>query len=474
MVPATNPDPVKFDNTSAQIMTNMAAAFNRRDPGIDDKEKERLRIEQEEQKRLAQQNKELLNSLFDPSKLQAQTRSSRVKDIVANTNAVLRGGLKGGTTAEVAENALQALLDLQSGDAKYSGIVKSIEDREKSLTDDEKRGLNIGEAKQVALRNALKKQDAKGNWVPKSFEELDDQQDYLGGLINSPDGLKFANLSVGFDDLTKEVTEAPKSTETKSIKVQRGRTINSESMKVTWSPKFQYYDDKAEEIKLRTDSNGLIEDDVYKELTAKPSINRTLTSRAMTFVNDYNTADAAGKALMATKAGLPTGGTMPPLLDPADPKTIEGVKKAFLTQTISNQIGRVEADQKQNIVLPAPVVNNYNNWSNTDPTNTAPNDRITGILNLDTRFLGAQSKSGKGHIIYDVTDQFNNLPLFKTRRGATYGPEEVQFNSVTKQFFVREREGQPLKPYDPQSLRDIVVPNTSGTGYNPKPKGTSR
>jgi hypothetical protein len=474
MAQETRVNPIQFDNTASQIMMNMAASFNRRDTGGDDKEKERLRVEQEEQRRLAQQNKELLNSLFDPSKLQATTRSSKVKDIVANTNAVLRGGLKGGTTAEVAEQALQALLDLQSGDAKYSGIVKSIEDREKSLTDDEKRGLNIGEAKQVALRNALKKQDAKGNWVPKPFEELDDQQDYLGSLINSPDGLKFANLSVGFDDLTKEVTEAPKSTETKSIKVQRGRTINSESMKVTWSPKFQYYDDKAEEIKLRTDSSGLIEDDVYKELTAKPSINRTLTSRAMTFINDYNTADAAGKALMATKAGLPTGSTMPPLLDPADPKTIEGVKKSFLTKTISNQIGRVEADQKQNIVLPAPVINNYNNWTNTDPTNTAPNDRITGILNLDTRFLGAASKSGKGDIIYDVTDQFNNLPLFKTRSGVPYGPKEVQYNTVTKQFFVRERDGQGLKTYDAQSWRDVIVPATSGTGYNPKPKGTPR
>jgi flagellin-like hook-associated protein FlgL len=163
-----------------------------------------------------------------------------------------------------------------------------------------------------------------------------------------------------------------------------------------------------------------------------------------------------------------------PFLDPADPKTIEGVKKSFLTKTISNQIGRVEADQKQNIVLPAPVINNYNNWSNTDPTNTAPNDRITAILNLDTRFLGAASKSGKGDIVYDVTDQFNNLPLFKTRSGATYGPKEVQYNTVTKQFFVRERDGQGLKTYDAQSWRDVVVPLTSGTGYNPKPKGTPR
>lgn len=474
MVPATNPDPVKFDNTSVQIMNNMAANISRRKAGGDDKEKERLRLEAEEQKRIALQNKEMLNSLFDPNKLQAQTRSSRVKDIVANTTAVLRGGMKGGTTPEVAEQALQALLDLQAGDAKYTGIVKSIEDREKSLTDDEKRGLNIGEAKQVALRNALKKQDAKGNWVPKSFEELDDQQDYLGSLINSPDGLKFANLSVGFDDLTKEVTEAPKSTETKSIKVQRGRTINSESIKVTWSPKFQYYDDKAEEIKLRTDSNGLIEDDIYKELTAKPSINRTLTSRAMTFINDYNTADAAGKALMATKAGLPTGGTMPPLLDPADPKTIEGVKKSFLTKTISNQIGTVEADQKQDIKLPTPVVNNYNNWANTDPTNTAPNDRITAIMSLDARFLGPAKKSTKGNTIYDVTGQFDNLPIFKSRSGRAYGPAEVQYNSGTQQFFVRERSGDALKLYEPQSWRDVVIPNTVGTNYNPQPRGKGR
>jgi len=472
MVPATNPDPVKYSNTSAQIMTNMAAAYNRRDSGGDDKEKERLRIEAEEQKRLAQQNKELLNSLFDPSKLQSATRSSRVKDIVANTNAVLRGGLKGGTTAEVAEQALQALLDLQSGDAKYSGIVKSIEDREKSLTDDEKRGLNIGEAKQVALRNALKKQDEKGNWVPKTFEELDDSQDYLGGLINSPDGLKFANISVGFDDLTKEVTEAPKSTETKALKVRRGRTINSESIKVTWSPKFQYYDDKAEEIKLRTDSNGLIEDDVYKELTAKPSINRTLTSRALTFVSDYNTADAAGKAAMATKAGLPAGAPVPPVLDPADPKIIEGVKKAFLTQTISNQIGTVEAEQKQNIVLPAPVINNYNNGS--DPTNAAPNDRVTAVISLDSRFLGPKTQTSGGNDLYDVTGQFNNLPLFKTRSGGTYGPAEVKYNSGTQQFFVRQKQGQPLKIYDIQSWRDVIVPATSGTGYNPRPKGTPR
>jgi hypothetical protein len=237
---------------------------------------------------------------------------------------------------------------------------------------------------------------------------------------------------------------------------------------VTWSPKFQYYDDKAEEIKLRTDSNGLIEDDVYKELTAKPSINRTLTSRALTFVSDYNTADAAGKAAMATKAGLPAGAPVPPVLDPADPKIIEGVKKAFLTQTISNQIGTVEAEQKQNIVLPAPVINNYNN--NLDPTNTAPNDRITAIMNLDARFLGAAKKSTNGNTIYDVTGQFDNLPIFKSRSGRAYSPAEVQYNSGTQQFFVRERSGEPLKLYQPQSWRDVVIPNTVGTNYNPPPK----
>ena len=474
MVPATNPDPIKFSSASSQIMNNMADGFARRNSGGDDKEKERLRVEQEEQRRLAQQNKELLNSLFDPSKLQATTRSSKVKDIVANTNAFLRGGLKGGTTAEVAEQALQALLDLQSGDAKYSGIVKSIEDREKSLTDDEKRGLNIGAIKQVALRNALKKQDTKGNWVPKPLEELDDQQDYLGGLINSPEGLKFSNLSVGFDDLTEAITKAPKSTETKAIKVQRGRTINSESMKITWSPKYQYYDEKDEKIKLKTDANGVLVDDVYKEDVSKPSINRMLTSRAVSFINDYNTADDKGKAAMAAQAGIPSTIKLPNILDPADGSVLESIKKAFHTQTVSNKIGTVEAEQKQDIKLPAPVINNYNNWSNTDPTNTAPNDRITAILNLDTRFLGAASKSGKGDIVYDVTGQFNNLPLFKTRSGATYGPKEVQYNTVTNQFFVRERDGQGLKTYDAQSWRDVVVPLTSGTGYNPKPKGTPR
>jgi hypothetical protein len=75
--------------------------------------------------------------------------------------------------------------------------------------------------------------------------------------------------------------------------------------------------------------------------------------------------------------------------------------------------------------------------------------------------------------MYDVTGQFNNLPLFKNRRG-TYGPVEVQYNSGTRQFFVREKAGEPLKTYDIQSWRDVVVPATSGTGYNPKPKGTAR
>jgi hypothetical protein len=473
MAQETRINPVELDDSTSQILNTITGRIGRRNNG-DDKEKERLRIEAEEQKRLYQQNKEILNSLFDPSKLSAANRAANVDKILKNTTAFYSKGMKGGTDAQAAELALKELIDIQVADAKYTNILKGIDDREKSLTEDERKGLNIGALKQVAIRNALKKQDAKGNWVPKANDELDDTQDFLGSVINSPDGLKFANLSVGYNSLTEKISKSPKATETFSIKVQRGRTRTSESQKITITPKYQKYDDKNEEIVLNTDKDGLLVDDVYKDDVSDPSINRMLTSRAVSFINDYNTADDKGKAAMAAKAGLPPTIKLPNILDPADGAVIENIKKAFHTQTVANQIGKVEAEAKQDIILPAPVINNYNNWSNTDPTNTAPNDRITGILNLDTRFLGAQSKSGKGDIVYDVTDQFNNLPLFKTRSGANYGPKEVQYNTVTKQFFVREREGQGLKTYDAQSWRDVVVPATSGTGYNPRPKGTPR
>lgn len=467
MAQETRINPIMIDDSTSQVLNTIAGGIDRRNAIKADKEKERMRIEAEEQKRIYQQNKEMLSSVFDPTKLRSETKAAMVNEILENSTAFLRKGMKGGSDAQVADSALQALVNISAGDAKYANIIKGIEEREKSLTDDEKKGLNIGQLKQFALRNALKKQDAKGNWVPKSNEELDDAQDYLGVAINSPDGLKFANLSIGFDELTKEITEAPKSTETKSIKVQRGRTKTSESQKVTYSPKFQKYDEATEEIKLRTDANGLIEDDVYKEITAKPSINRTLTSRALTFIEDFNKADDKGRAAMAAKAGLPANAKVPAVLDGADAKTIENIKKSFLTQTIANQIGTTQAESKQDIILPPPSTNNYFNY---DPTNAAPNDRVTSITNLDGRFLGKVTKTSGGNDLYDVTNQFNNLPLFKKRSGATYGPEEVKYNSGTQQFFVREQKGQPLKVYDIQSWRDVIVPATSGTGYNPKPK----
>ena len=474
MAQETRVNPIQFDNTASQIMMNMANSIDRskeRDRALAaEKERERMRIEAEEQKRLYQQNKEVLSSMFDPSKLRAETRAAMVDDILTNTTDFLKGGMKGGTDAQVADNALKQLMNITAGDAKYANILKNIDEREKSLTDDERKGYNIGEAKQVAIRNAFKKQDAKGNWVPKSNDELDDSQDYLGSLINSPEGLRFANISTGYNDLTEQITKAPKSTETLSLKVQRGLKRTSESQKVSFSPKYQTYDSANEEIKLKTDKNGFLEDEVYREDVSKPSINRMLTSRAVSFINDYNTADDKGKAAMAAKAGLPPTIALPKVLDPADGAILENIKKAFHTQTVANQIGKVESEAKQDIIF-QPRITDPNA---TDPTNAAPNDRITSIISLDTNFLGTGKKTGQGNMMYDVTEQFNNLPLFKTTRG-TYGPAEVQYNSGTRQFFVREKKGQPLKTYDIQSWRDVIVPATSGTGYNPKPKkGTAR
>ncbi len=469
MAQETRVNPIQFDNTASQILMNMANSIDRfkeRDKALAaEKERERIRIEAEEQKRLYQQNKELLSSMFDPSKLRAETRAAMVDDILTNTTAVLKGGMKGGTDAQVADNALKQLMNIAAGDAKYGAILKNIDEREKSLTDDEKKGYNIGEAKQVAIRNAFKKQDAKGNWVPKSNEELDDSQDYLGTLINSPEGLKFANLSTGYNTLTEKITKAPKSTETLSLKVQRGLKRTSESQKVSFTPKYQRYDDKNEEIVLNTDKNGFLVDEVYKDDVSDPSVNRMLTSRAVGFINDYNTADDKGKAAMAAKAGLPSTISLPKILDPADGAVLENIKKAFHTQTVSNQIGKVESESKQDIIF-QPRITDPNA---TDPTNAAPNDRITSIISRDPNYLGTATTTGQGNTMYDVTGQFNNLPLFKNRKGS-YGPVEVKYNEGTRQFFVREKAGQPLKTYDIQSWRDIVVPATSGTGYNPKPK----
>ncbi len=472
MAQETRVNPIQFDNTASQILTNMASSIDRRNALNAEREREKMRIEAEEQKRIYQQNKELLSSMFDPSKLRAETRAALVDDILTNTTAVLKGGMKGGTDAQVAENALKQLMNITAGDAKYANILKNIDEREKSLTDDERKGYNIGEAKQVAIRNAFKKQDAKGNWVPKSNDELDDSQDYLGSLINSPDGLKFANLSTGYNALTEKITKAPKSTETLSLKVQRGLKRTSETNKITFSPKYQKYDDKNEEIVLNTDNNGFLVDEVYKDDVSDPSINRMLTSRAVGFINDYNTADDKGKAAMAAKAGLPSTISLPKVLDPANGAILENIKKAFHTQSVANQIGKVESESKQDIIFQPRI----STPTSTDPTNAAPNDRITSIISLDTNFLGSAKKTGQGNMMYDVTGQFNNLPLFKNRRG-TYGPVEVQYNSGTRQFFVREKAGEPLKTYDIQSWRDVVVPATSGTGYNPKPKeqkGTPR
>lgn len=470
MAQETRVNPIQFDNTGSQIAMNIANSIdntNYRNKALEaEREKERMRIEAEEQKRLMQQNREVLNSVFDPSKLRAETRASNVKQIVDNTAAFLRGGVKGGTTPEVAEQALQALLNISAGDAKYANILKNIDEREKSMTDDEKKGFNIGEAKQVAIRNAFKKQDAKGNWVPKSIEELDDTQDYLGTLVNSPDGLKFANLSVGYNELTENIKKAPTATETFDIKTQRGREIKTEAQTITYSPEYQVYNPKTQQIELDIDANGLISDRVYKKETSNPAINRMLISRAQTFVEDFNTADDKGKAAMAAKAGIPAGTKLPVVLDKQDPKVLEVIKKSFLTETISNQIGKKESEKKQDIVLPPPSNNNYFNF---DPTNAAPNDRVSSIISLDSRFLGPAVKTKGGNTMYDVTEQFNNLPLFKNRKGS-YGPAEVQYNAGTRQFFVRESEGKPLKTYDIQSWRDVVVPATSGTGYNPRPK----
>lgn len=465
MAQETRVNPIQLDNTGSQIAMNIANSIdnaNYRNRALEaEKEKERMRIEAEEQKRIVQQNREVMNSVFDPIKLRAETRNLNAKNIIDNTTTFLRGGTKGGVTPEVAEKALQGLLEIQAADAKYANILKNIDEREKSMTDEEKKGFNIGEAKQVAIRNAFKKQDAKGNWVPKPIEELDDTQDYLGTLVNSPEGLKFANISVGYNELTEGINKAPTATETLNLKTQRGREIKTEAITVTYTPEYQVYDPKTQEIKLDTDENGLIADRIYKKEISKPSVNRMLMSRASSFVEDYNTADKKGKAAMAAKAGIPAGTELPAVLDKQDPKVLEVIKKSFLTETISNQIGKKEAERKQDIVLPASTTNNY--YSN-DPADIAPVDRIDAIVDLNPAFLGKATRMQSGDLMYDQTFQFDNLPLFKNRKGS-YGPAEVKYNAGTKKFFVREKAGQPLKVYDKQSWKDIVRNATTGDKF---------
>jgi len=88
--------------------------------------------------------------------------------------------------------------------------------------------------------------------------------------------------------------------------------------------------------------------------------------------------------------------------------------------------------------------------------------------------LGKKETSGQGNIRYTVTDQFKELPLFKSiGTGKTYGPSEVVFLKNIKggedQFIVREKPGKPLKVYTVKQWNDFI----DGTYIDPS-KGKVR
>jgi hypothetical protein len=324
-------------------------------------EKERLRVLGEDQKKLMQMDKDFRGFLSNTSWL-PQTINALGSDLIQKYKDAK-------TLAEKEQVLLNGTSDFAAFNMKAKAVMDNINRSETLISQQYGKGAvylpNLrNDALQMAFFN--KSKDANGNeiLVPKKASEIDESVDYMSLLALDPAGQqgtrgKYFSGSKGLDVLETSVNKVKQSADDKDITYDKGGKRVTESFHVKWNNKYQYYDEKTKEIRLRTGADGLIEQSLYEEHIQDTNVYAYLSGKTNEFITAYANMTDEEKDRLA-KSVDPNATRLN--FDPTNEKIKDKIMRRYMTDAISKVLPQVEKQKNQSVN----IRNTYNMPSESD------------------------------------------------------------------------------------------------------------
>jgi len=434
---------IQFDQTPNQLLYKMAE---------DLRQEKRI---QEQMKREDDVRKFNVLSTINPNALYKDFDKQVVDASISGLQQRVAEYLKSNPTTMDLQSFIQNNVgDIAQWSAKTTAIRTGLESQVQKMNN--KAGIDVDTLFKKTIQNALYDQ----NGQLKSAKDLDPSKDWITETY-AASPKSFTDMQQVGGSLLKSINDAPKKTTTVDVTTQRGKVINVEKKSLEYSPAFQQVNTATGNIEFKK-KDGYLDESAYNYFVQPGSpMEGYLENQVDRILDSYNKDKSAQNKL---KIGS---------VDISDPGNRELIKRAWLTNYVESTAGSKQQDVTKDIVKP-PSINIFNQPTTADPNFVSPTQRIKEIVSLNDNFLGKKETSGQGNIRYTVTDQFKELPLFKSiGTGKTYGPSEVVFLKNIKggedQFIVREKPGKPLKVYTVTQWNDFI----DGTYIDPS-KGKVR
>jgi hypothetical protein len=353
MAQETRVNPIQYSDIAASALNNLVALQQRREETDSAaelaryklREAENLRVRQEAQKKKEDIDKEYLGYFDIPGTMKGLSQQKTTELLGAIT------AFKG-SDQEKAAQAKSVIEGIYRGKQIENSVNEAIEKGVSLLPEDQKKGINVQALKNMAIQDAFYNRDANGQLVRKDLGQMDPTVDYVSNILGSNKALKIYDPSSGHNDLVKFLKDVPSETENLKVKTRVGNSVKSEMNNVTYPKLFYTYNPKTEEVKLNTDENGYIADNIYKQATTLKNIDRLLESRTDNLINDYNSAQANKQNLgvFYSKYGIkPMEDGQ--LIDPESPESRDLIKKAILTDYVKNNTGVKQAESSEKTTI---------------------------------------------------------------------------------------------------------------------------
>jgi hypothetical protein len=185
--------------------------------------------------------------------------------------------------------------------------------------------------------------------------------DYVGKLLNSPDGWRYYNLPESNKALTTYVSkpEGALKTQGKMVTDQYGKRRESESIKYTADPRWYEFTGTDGAPVLKADQHGLLRSDVYSAITENKAFDAALTEKATNFLEHWNDPKLSQKDKEAfmTSMGIDNyavesdGLSHKTLSAKDDPEVFNTIKRAFATHLISQNSQPSSNEKTSNTIV---------------------------------------------------------------------------------------------------------------------------
>jgi hypothetical protein len=333
MAQETRIAPIEFDRTPTQVMLNIAEQQQQ-----DALKRQQVEFERAKYMRSLQDDemkRRYENAKTFSSELQNNNWINESRDEYMKQGLDILSSLKDIDSSEGRVKAAKFL----TGVAQDSSARKAVYDRVdafiSSLPPERKAGFSADVFKNRALKTVLFNPDG----TKKSLEQLqlDNSEDALEKIYQN--NLKdLYDVSAGYKQLS-ELIKAPENS-----KIPLG------SKNVEFNPELQVLDGKKEEVKLRTDPFGYIDNDVYKKFTSFPTVDAMYTRKAEEFINNYNSATKEQRlALLRTNPSIDKNGDGIP--DEVEKLDIDLIKKGFMTQDLKRELPNISNQPSKGVTI---------------------------------------------------------------------------------------------------------------------------